>query len=160
MFNTALTRAKYLVVAVGNPLQILRKEKRMHEIDPSNHSFMCWKEFIKRCVECKSFYLPNDVQADERKHFSEVLHQQVFSGNETLCLDNILHGDNDSILNAYKKKFQMIPECRRSKLKLSTVKSRLAWRINESTVPLQGNKDDDDEDKGATNVYNCRLHMM
>jgi exoribonuclease R/predicted ribonuclease YlaK len=160
VFNTALTRAKYLVVAVGNPLQILRKEKRMHEIDPSNHSFMCWKEFIKRCVECKSFYLPNDVQADERAHFSEVLHQQVFSGNETLCLDNISHGDNDSILNAYKKKFEMIPECRRSKLKLSTVKGRLAWRMNESTVPQQGNKDDDDEDKGETNVYNCRLNMM
>ena len=160
VFNTALTRAKYLVLAVGNPLQILHREQKMYEIDPNNHSFMCWKEFIKRCIECKSLYLPNNVQADERKHFTELLHQRVFSGNERRVLENINYGDNDSILNAYKKKFEMIPECRRSKLKLSTVKGRLAWHINEPNIPKQSNKDSDDGDVGATDVHNCRLNVI
>ena len=160
VFNTAITRAQYLVVAVGNPLQILHREEKMYELDPQNHSFRCWKEFIKRCIECKSFYLPNGVSAVDREKFTEVLHQRAFSESESIYLGNILHRGNDSILNAYKEKFSRIPECKKSKLKLSSVKGNLAWHINESTVPQMSKEDSGDECEGANETYNCRLNMI
>ena len=160
VFNTAITRAQYLVVAVGNPLQILRREENMYESNPHTHNFWCWKEFIKRCMECKSFYLPKDISADERKKFTEILHQRVFSGSNNLYLGNILQQGNDSILNAYKEKFARIPECRQSKLKLSSVKGNLAWHINELTTPQVGKEDSNNENKGVNETYLCRLNVI
>ena len=131
IFNTALTRARYLVVAVGNPLQILRKEEEMYKSDPANQCFWCWKEFIKRCIECRSFYLPEKVSPDDRKEFTEMLYQHIYNKSDKASIASNYHGSmhsNDSILSAYKKKLEMIP---RSKLRLTSVKGSLAWTIKE-----------------------------
>ena len=161
VFNTALTRAQYLFVAVGNPLQILHREEKMHELDPQSHCFPCWKEFIKRCIECKSFYLPDNISTEERKQFTKIVHQHVFS--ETLYEDNNVHGgilQSDSILSAYKNKYENIPECRQSKLKLTRAKGRLAWRINDLPSTEQSEEGFNDEEKGKNDLYNCTLNMF
>ena len=49
IFNTAITRSKSLVVAVGNPLVLMMSEATMNE--PK----WCWREFISRCLEHKAF---------------------------------------------------------------------------------------------------------
>ena len=53
VFNTAITRARSLVVAVGNPLVLMMSEATMDE--PK----WCWKEFITRCLHNKSFVFPD-----------------------------------------------------------------------------------------------------
>ena len=161
VFNTALTRAKYLVVAVGNPLQLLEKEKEMYKHDPSNHCFWCWREYIKRCVECKSFLLPADVAADKRKQFAENLYQYIYTETQN---DSNLHADNtqpnDSILSAYKEKLKQINECKGSKLKLSRVHGRLTWQIDESNAPQNSSEENADKQNDKADTYECRLNMI
>ena len=43
VFNTALTRARSLVVAVGNPSTLMKAEEAM------GSQLGCWKHFIARC---------------------------------------------------------------------------------------------------------------
>ena len=66
MFRT-IYRACFLVVAVCNPLQPLEKEEKLCELYFESNGYHCWKEYIKRCIECKSlnFYLPSGIQKQE-----------------------------------------------------------------------------------------------
>ena len=43
VFNTAITRARSLVIAVGNPFTLTKSEEML------GSTFGCWKEFISRC---------------------------------------------------------------------------------------------------------------
>ena len=43
MFNTAITRARSLVIAVGNPFTLTKSEEML------GSTFGCWREFISRC---------------------------------------------------------------------------------------------------------------
>ena len=45
VFNTAITRAKSLIVAVGNPYILMRMEKKM------GSNKQCWAEYLNRCFE-------------------------------------------------------------------------------------------------------------
>ena len=49
LFNTAITRSKSLVVAVGNPLVLLLSEATMDNLK------WCWREFISRCLRNETF---------------------------------------------------------------------------------------------------------
>ena len=55
VFNTALTRAKSLVVCVGNPFQLLEVEAAM------SNPVGCWREYFKRCIENDTFIVPTGV---------------------------------------------------------------------------------------------------
>ena len=59
VFNTAITRSRSLVVAVGNPLMLMLAEATMDE--PK----WCWREFIHRCLHNKTFVIPSFL---ERKY--------------------------------------------------------------------------------------------
>ena len=56
VFNTAITRARSLVVAVGNPLVLMMSEATMDE--PK----WCWKEFITRCLLDNVFVVPDRLK--------------------------------------------------------------------------------------------------
>ena len=166
VFNTALTRAKYLVVAVGNPLQLLQKEQNMIERYPEHRNYHCWKEYIRRCIECNSFQLPKDLKKEEADTFREVLYHKVFTSSNLSISSGIAdkryrHGNDeaeDSILSAYKKKFENIPECRKSKLALSRVKGgNLTWNIKEKSDPEKSFFKEEKE-TGAT--YTCILNVL
>jgi superfamily I DNA and/or RNA helicase/exoribonuclease R len=164
VFNTALTRARYLVVAVGNPLQLLEKEEKMHQLNPQNKQFQCWKEFIRRCIECKSFHLPAGVSKDGKKvqDFREVLYRYVFPPIEIHTSDTPFCGKSmpkDSILSAYKRKFENIPECRQSKLRLSRATGTLSWNMKDAPATGQHDSEFDDADK-YDEKYTCRLNMI
>ena len=55
VFNTAITRARSLVVAVGNPFTLLSVEANVAK--PKH----CWREFITHCLERHSFIIPDSV---------------------------------------------------------------------------------------------------
>ena len=73
VFNTAITRAESLVVAVGNPFLLLKTEK--HMVDDYKHKGKCWSNFLRHCIEnntisfCKSLRLTQD---DERIYRSMI----------------------------------------------------------------------------------------
>ena len=50
VFNTAITRARSLVVAVGNPSTLINTEQAM------GSPFQCWKRFISKCKAKGTFY--------------------------------------------------------------------------------------------------------
>lgn len=49
VFNTVLTRAKALVVCVGNPFNLLRSEQ--HMVKKYGNRGKCWSEFLKCCLQ-------------------------------------------------------------------------------------------------------------
>ena len=66
VFNTAITRARSLVVAVGNPFTLLSVEANVAK--PKH----CWKEFIARCLEHNSFIIPDSVCGRSREITAEI----------------------------------------------------------------------------------------
>ena len=49
VFNTAITRATSLIIAVGNPYTLMAVEKKM---DKDNR---CWEEYLRQCFEANTF---------------------------------------------------------------------------------------------------------
>ena len=81
VFNTATTRARSLVVAVGNPFTLLSVEANVAK--PK----YCWKEFIARCLEHNSFIIPDSVCDRSRDIPAEIQH--IVNMNGVLyCYDN------------------------------------------------------------------------
>ena len=169
VFNAVVTRARYLVVAVGNPLQLLDKEEKMCQMNLQDRRFQCWKEYIRRCIECRSFHLPKGVKKDEVENFTKLLYQRVFSPTEreTQSSGSTFYGNQlskDTVLSAYKKKFESIPECRHSKLKLTRVNGTLSWNMSHSssTTKSETVAEDESEDvsEGSVETYPCRLNMF
>ena len=136
VFNTVITCAQSLVVAVGNPFLLLHIEKVMKIINEQK-AVNCWSVFIRQCMECNTFHFTdkakNEFGRDEFSSLKEALHNNIFSAEE-IILDS--HEEvSDSILNAYKRELAKIPECRSTKLTLSQVnESDLAWIMSEAEV--------------------------
>ena len=165
VFNTVLTRARYLVVAVGNPLQLLDKEEKMCQMNLQDRRFQCWKEYLRRCIECKSFHLPKGVKKDEVENFTKLLYQRVFSPTEreTQLSDTVLYRNQfskDTVLSAYKKKFESIPECRHSKLKLTRVNGTLSWNMSDLSSITPSETAVENVSEASAETYPCRLNMV
>ena len=70
IFNTAISRSRQLVIAVGNPFILLRTEKVM------GYGGGCWREYIKLCLEKNTVFFPPNLQP--RLHqLKEMLRVQV-----------------------------------------------------------------------------------
>ena len=89
VFNTVLTRARAIFVAFGNPFYLLETEK--HKVSGRR----CWKEFLKRCIECNSIVMPEST-TEEEKH---ALFTKVFEEEEVSPF-------SDSILENYEREFR------------------------------------------------------
>ena len=74
IFNTAISRSRQLVIAVGNPFILLRTEKVM------GYAVGCWREYIKLCLEKNAVFFPPNLQP--RLHqLKEMLRVQVGISN-------------------------------------------------------------------------------
>ena len=51
VFNTAITRAESLVVAVGNPTSLLKTEKHMIQDPNYQEKGKCWSNYLRHCIE-------------------------------------------------------------------------------------------------------------
>ena len=56
VFITAITRARSLVVAVGNPFMLLKREE--HMVRKYGDRGYCWSLFLKACLDNKSVHCP------------------------------------------------------------------------------------------------------
>ena len=75
VFNTAITRSKSLVVAVGNPIVLMMSEGTMNE--PK----WCWREFITRCLNEDTFIIPHAFESLSDK--IENLFQKLLKSRQT-----------------------------------------------------------------------------
>ena len=63
VFNTAITRAQSLVVAVGNPFMLLRTER--HMVQKYGAKGKCWSNYFKFCLEHGTLFIRDSLQVTE-----------------------------------------------------------------------------------------------
>ena len=169
VFNTAITRSQYLVVAVGNPFLLLHIEKCMKRIY-GHKAVSCWSHFMRQCLECKTFHFTNEVKKNIDKQEFAKLRKSLY--NALLHVEEKEHFDigsdeteDDSILNAYQHELEKIPECKNAKLTLSQVaECDLAWIMSDTTtkqcaLPPQAYPDEEDEED-YEDAYECVLECQ
>ena len=172
VFNTAITRSQYLVIAVGNPFLLLHIEKCMKSIYKKS-AVDCWSRFMRQCLECNTFHFVGEAKREfEKEEFTslrETLYKDLFptESTEEITDINTDEKESDSILNAYKRELEKIPECRSAKLTLSRVQeSDLAWIIDIPTnedhvasahMASTAQTDDEEESEVYEDTYECVL---
>ena len=94
VFNTVITRAKSLVVCVGNPFILLRVEKRM------NNERLVWKDYLRRCLIAKTLHAPCSQKEamDLTEGRFEVLQKELLFSENKICVN-----EKDSILQSYQR---------------------------------------------------------
>ena len=160
VFNTAITRSQYLVVAVGNPFLLLHVEKCMKQIY-GERAADCWSRFMKQCLECNSFHFTDEAKMEfEKDEFSSlraILYKNLFSTEEIADIET----PSDSILNTYKRELEKIPDCRKAKLTLSRVQeSDLAWIMSDISDQKASTAQVDDKEEDELyyeDTYECVL---
>ena len=170
VFNTAITRAQSLVVSVGNPLMLLKMERHM-EVKYGERG-RCWSEYIRRCLECKTFFPPplgnDELSIPEFQHAKELLYREIYGSIDRPVPDLDYHQDDqhgDSILTAYQKQFESIPDCKRTKLILRNIGRNLIWNLKESegdpreTEGDQQAEENQLEEENYSETYECQLSI-
>ena len=71
IFNTAISRSRQLVIAVGDPFRVLKTEKAM-----GHHTEACWREYIKLCLEKNTMFFAPNLQPRFQK-LKELLRAEV-----------------------------------------------------------------------------------
>ena len=136
VFNTALTRAKSLVVCAGNPFLLMKIEEKMGQANERS----CWKEYIRRCMECNTLHVPSllGLGVEERQKKLETLQQKVFTTKtDSRLTDPSSEKKLDSITLAYKKAFEKLSSCQRCRIQLKTAQGGLQWQIKEKGDPQE-----------------------
>ena len=78
--NTAVSRARSLVVSVGNPYLLLSMEKHMCKKYGEKAKY--WSNYIKKCIEHDSFVFDHNIDVDKRRQI-DLLQQLVTKQIET-----------------------------------------------------------------------------
>lgn len=76
VFNTAISRAKSLVVAVGNPFVLFKVEEVMGS---RRH---CWKEYLKLCLDNSTVFFPKQYNKLARSNLIASLRDAVKLKNQ------------------------------------------------------------------------------
>lgn len=63
VFNTTISRARSLIICVGNPYVLLRKEQ--HMVKRYGDKARCWSNFLKLCFDNKTFSVSSLAQSTE-----------------------------------------------------------------------------------------------
>ena len=128
VFNTAITRSKSLVVAVGNPFLLLELENQM--VEKYGEDARCWTPYIRQCIECNTFSYSERLRKESIKSQSDKLLNKIY--NTSLSKSYVSLKPLDSIIKAYKKVFEELKECKNAKLLLSSSRgARLSWKMED-----------------------------
>ena len=76
VFNTAISRAQSLVVAVGNPFMLLEIEDKT-----GNSRQRCWREYLRQCLDKNTIYFQKSYRPKQRESvlskLKELLHAKT-----------------------------------------------------------------------------------
>ena len=155
VFNTAITRAQSLVISFGNPFMLLKIEDHMEKKYSSKVN--CWHEYLRRCIECKTFIVPYTHRSDDLQSEKQ-LQSMLFT--DTVVCPGIKQLPHDSILSAYAKVFEKIPECRQAQLVITRINRNVTWTISsdESKSVVVDNHSVQQTEFSA--VYECLLSCL
>ena len=132
VFNTVITRACSLVVAIGNPFRLMKIEEQA-QVDNSKS---CWLPYLYRCLQCQSLSLSSFLNEKRVK----VDHKEIEEGQK--ALDNIMFTKateqlkifsklpdktHDTIVDKYNSHFKE----KNMGLTLERVGGDLAWKLGK-----------------------------
>lgn len=167
IFNTAITRSKSLVVAVGNPFLILSVEKQMEKTHGTKAK--CWSQFMKQCLECNTFHFSSKLNESiiSKEECSTHLHDLLFGDFKTRIEVDNSEAQGDSILKAYQEELEKISEHKKAKLTLARAsKADLSWIMNEQTSqasdseqPEAMERGQDEDEEEYVEKYDCVLNF-
>ena len=152
VFNTAITRSKSLVVCAGNPFLLMKMEQHM------DNECLFWKDYVRRCIESKTLYVPNSssMPPERLEACLQKLQHAVFSTASSTNLEHVQQG-TDTILSAYSKVFDQIPQCKKCTIQLKAIGSNSLWEI---THEAEGNEQVPSASRSASpssSAYKCEL---
>ena len=145
VFNTVITRACSLVVAIGNPFRLMKIEEMGSQCDQdvdlsAGKKKKCWQTFIFHCLQCKSLELTeeliNERQSSQKKackqrkslsNLEDIMFREARQGLKKLSQTPEDFGD--SIMQAYNDCFA--EKNQRLALDSSTTEGTLEWIIGE-----------------------------
>ena len=85
VFNTVITRACSLVVAIGNPFRLMKiEEMGSHDQDvdlSAGKKKRCWQTFIFHCLQCKSLVLTEELMYVRRSSPKKACEQKKSLSN-------------------------------------------------------------------------------
>ena len=152
VFNTALTRAKSLVVCAGNPFLLMTIEESM------GNECSCWKEYIRRCILSKTFVVPSNLQHTSSNPI-KVLQEMIFKTS----IHSIVHiSTKDSILKSFQQALKSVPQYKYSKLQIIQEQSYSRWDIidqNDSIVNTTETDDSEESEGQKEGVFVCELQI-
>lgn len=130
VFNTAITRAKSLVVCVGNPFLLLKIEQKMK----NERNF--WRDYMRRCIIAKTFHIHDRSLAG--KSITEVyknLQTEIFTDYRLDYVpDEGAMAVHDPIINRLQEIIRQQPHYKRCKLQIQyQQQSDQIWKIAETT---------------------------
>ena len=155
VFNTAITRAKSLVVCAGNPFLLMEIEKHMNNEQPN-----CWRDFIRRCMITRTFHVPPSTAAKCTASVKETLHElqlRVFpdnlSANSQETEAAALMQEKDFIIVRLQEAAKKMRHNKNCKLQIQEEQSDQRWAIvdDQKEDALEG-----DESNGGERVT-CEL---
>ena len=95
VFNTAITRAKSMIVAVGNPYTLMAVEENM------DNSKQCWAEYLNRCFEENTFVPMNGATDEDLKELKQCVRKklpELRQGKELLIVINAINKIGKALL--------------------------------------------------------------
>ena len=155
VFNTIITRAQSLVVCVGNPFLLL-------SIESHTGQKQCWREYLKRCLEVSSLKIAPQcretlVDAPLKTH---ALYLKVFGDLQSFLAssrDKVDDTVGDSILLAYKRAFQSLPDCRKLKVTLGKIAN---GDRGYTVVEDKGNSSEEEEEEEIVDPNSVECYLQ
>ena len=149
VFNTVITRAQSLVVAVGNPFRLFHIEERCA------NGAACWKEYVRNCMQCQSL----DVIAERDRSALSSLQEVVFESlSKQLKAREPVVNSGDSILEAYNAELSKKSHNKRAKIALRSFGGDRGWTVWTEENP-QKKEIKDSPKKINSDGLLCRLEQ-
>ena len=145
VFNTAITRAKSLVVCAGNPFLLMKIEKHM-----KNEQSNCWRDYIRRCIITRTFHVPSSTETKCTEIVKKSIQQLqflVFSGDLSIVeVHEELHPKKkDPIISRLQQAVKKRHIYRNCRLQIKEIQNDQRWSI------IADKKDDQTEDTPLDN---------
>ena len=157
VFNTAITRAKSLVVCAGNPFLLMKVEDKMEKVD-TDKSF--WKDYFRRCIITRSFCVP--LTNSNTTELIDRIQKLVFISEEGGVSNSDLHQykSEDSIIKRLEK---LVAE--RRNIKECTIKIKQQqnesqnWQIIDQDGSTQAKGENDNGCQTVLEIITCELQV-